>query len=86
MNRTGEMNPEKGLYGGRRKFLQLAAGMGLGLGLSNVLVEEVEGTELYNVEFKVLDENTRFDIGNRGKEIIETAYNLGYQYEKDHGG
>ena len=33
-----------------------------------------------------LDKNTRIDIGDRGKEIIEKAYKLGHEYEKKHGG
>jgi len=83
MNTTGEINLEEGFYGSRRKFLQLSAGIGIGL---SGFLERVEGEEVYTVVFKVLDENDRFDIGDRGEEMIEKAYTLGHQYEKAHGG
>jgi len=37
-------------------------------------------------KFKVLDEETQFDIGDKGQEIIERAYKRGHKLEKEHGG
>jgi len=83
MNTTGEINLEQKFYRSRRKFLQLTAGIGFGL---NGFLERIKREEVYTVVFKVLDENDRFDIGDRGEEMIEKAYTLGHQYEKEHGG
>lgn len=33
-----------------------------------------------------MDENASFDIGDRGEETIQKAYDLGYEYEDEHGG
>jgi len=66
----------------RRKFCELA---GVGL-LSALLTNKVEGAEICQVQFKALDKDTQIDIGHRGKEIIEKAYRLGYEYEKTYRG
>ena len=81
MNRINEINL-KGRYKSRREFLQLAAG----LGLSSLAADKVEGAEISRIEFKVLNKNTRIDIGNEGNEIIKKAYEIGHKYEKQHGG
>jgi len=73
---------EKRLYKGRREFLQLA---GVGL-LGTLLTQRTKGADSYKSEFKVLDKNSQIDIDHRGKEIIQKAYKLGYEYEKKHGG
>ena len=73
---------EKKLYKHRREFLELA-----GLGLLSVLVtHKTEGAEIRAVQFKALDKNTRIDVGHRAKEIMETAYKLGHEYEGKHRG
>jgi len=47
--------------------------------------QKAEGAEISKEELP-LDENERIDIGHRGKEIIETAYKLGHEYEGKHRG
>jgi hypothetical protein len=34
----------------------------------------------------VLKPGDKTDVGGKGKEIIQRAYELGFQYEKQHGG
>jgi hypothetical protein len=73
---------EKELYKARRQFLQLA-----GAGLFGALLpQRTEGAESYKGHFKVLRENSRLDIGDSGKEIVEKAYRLGHKYEGKYGG
>jgi len=54
--------------------------------LATLGTRKTESAETHKGEFKALDKNTQIDIGHRGKEIIETAYKLGHEYEKKHGG
>jgi len=82
MKRTGKMNPKEEFCGYRRHFLQLLAG----IGLSGFLIEKAEGAGINKVEFKPLDKDDKLDIGNKGEEILQTAYKLGYKYEKEHKG
>ena len=68
----------------RRTFLQSASVwlMACGLNVENV-------TAISNDPqpgFKALNENDRIDIGDRGKEIIQKAYDLGYQFEEKYKG
>ncbi len=100
MDGIEKVNCGKGFTESRRQFLR--TGAVAGLGLSGLPVCEAIGTEnkkaekdesmkkgqktIYKVEFKVLDKNDHIDIGDRGEQIIETAYNLGYDLEKKHGG
>ena len=75
-------NKEK-LTSTRRQFLQ-SAGVWLmagGLSVKNGIASSINQTG-----FKVLDRNDCFDIGDRGKEIIQKAYDLGYLYEDEHRG
>jgi hypothetical protein len=67
----------------RRKFLQTAAA---GLVVCGLNVEQLMADSENETEFKVLNENDRFDIGDRAAEIIQKAYDLGYEYEEKHGG
>jgi len=82
MKRTGKMNPKEEFCGYRRHFLQLLAC----IGLSGFLVEKAEGAGINEVEFKPLDKDDKLDIGNRGEEILQKAYELGHEYEKKHKG
>lgn len=54
--------------------------------LATLGTRKTESAETHKGEFKALDKNTQIDIGHRRKEIIETAYKLGYEYEKKHSG
>ena len=58
-----------------------------GCGLLGVLATaQAEGAEAPGVKFKVLGENDRIDVGDRGKQIIEEAYKNGFELEKKHVG
>lgn len=59
------------------------AGCGL---LGALATAQADGAEAPGVKFKVLGENDRVDIGDRGKQIIEEAYKSGFELEKKHGG
>lgn len=66
----------------RRRFVQLA-GAGLATALGSSLchaAEEPQGSP------RVLKRGSKIDIGGKGEEIIQKAYELGHKYEKDHGG
>jgi C_GCAxxG_C_C family probable redox protein len=54
--------------------------------LAALLSQEAGAKEEHKPEFKVLGENDKIDIGDKGQEIIEKAYKLGYDFEKKHGG
>jgi C_GCAxxG_C_C family probable redox protein len=66
----------------RRALFQLA-GMGI---ISSMLASQAKGQAKNQSEFKVLSEKDQIDIGDKGQEIIEKAYKLGYDLEKAHGG
>jgi len=55
--------------------------MACGLNADHVMAASGEETE-----FKVLSENDHFDIGDRSKDILQKAYDLGYLYEDKHRG
>ena len=77
------MNKEEKSTSTRRKFLQ-SAGMGLiAFGLN---VNRVKAASVNQAEFQILYENDRTAISGKGMEIIQKAYNLGYQYEEKHKG
>jgi hypothetical protein len=67
----------------RRKFMQ---SIGLGLMTLGLNIKSVRAGTQDEAEFKVLDENDHFDIGDRGIEMIQKAYDLGYKFEDEHGG
>jgi C_GCAxxG_C_C family probable redox protein len=77
------MNNKEKLKGTRRNFLQSAGLclMACGLQTNYLIAEPGEKTG-----FNVLTENDRFDIGGRGENIIQKAYDLGYLYEEKHKG
>jgi len=77
------MKKKEKLKSTRRKFLKSAGVLLMASGLN---VESVIADSNNKTDFKVLDENDRLDIGDRGKEIIKKSYDLGYQYEEKHMG
>ena len=85
MEKTRETNLKEDLLKFRRRFLQLAASMSLGL-IGFTITWKAEGAGLSKREFKPLNKDDRIDIGGREKEIIDTAYKLGFEYEKCHMG
>jgi len=54
--------------------------------LTILLSQEAGCTQEHQPKFKVFGEANKVDIGNKGKKIIEKAYKLGYDFEKNHGG
>jgi C_GCAxxG_C_C family probable redox protein len=72
----------RALVKSRREVLRLAS---CGL-LGALATAQADGAETPGVKFKVLGENDRLDIGDRGKQIIEDAYKSGFELEKKHGG
>ena len=79
---TGRLFLNEALQKNRREVLMLG---GAGL-LGGLMTQNVEGAERRQAKFKVLGENDRIDIGNKGNDIIEKAYKLGFELEKKHGG
>lgn len=77
------MKKKEKLISTRRKFLQSA---GVGLIACGLNMNEVIACSENKTEFKILSENDRFDIGDRGKDILQKAYDLGYLYEDKHKG
>ena len=67
----------------RRKFLQSASVILLACGFK--MKNRKTETEDRN-DFKALNENSNFDIGDRGEEIIKKAADLGYKYEDKYRG
>jgi len=71
------------LHKNRREVLRWG---GIGF-LGALATNQVDGAQVRRVaKFKVLGENDRIDIGDRGKQILEKAYRLGHEVEKKHGG
>ena len=77
------MKKNEKLVSTRRKFLQSA---GVCLAVCGLKVENVIAASKNKKGFVVLDENDRFDIGDRSKEILQKAYDLGYRFEEKHKG
>lgn len=77
------MKNEKEPVVGRRNFLK-STGILLLVGSLKAENEITDSTD--TGEFNALNENSRMDIGEKGKEIIQKAYDLGYKFEADHGG
>ena len=66
----------------RRRFVQVA-GAGLATALGSSLCH---GAEEQAESPRVLKRGDKIDVGGKGKEIVQRAYELGFQYEKQHGG
>jgi len=67
----------------RRKFLQ-SAGLLVMAGALNV--KNVAAAKKNKTRFKVLTKKDRLDIGDKGQDIIQKAYDLGFHYEKKYQG
>lgn len=65
-----------------RRQLMYATGAGIGLLLGRSLPATGKPPETK----RVLKRGDKIDIGGKGEEIIQKAYDLGYEYEKKHGG
>jgi C_GCAxxG_C_C family probable redox protein len=81
-NQSIKQHPYTRLCYNRRRLLK-SAGI---CTLTALLSQEAGCTQELPRKFKVLSENNRLDIGDKGKKIIEKAYKLGYDFEKKHGG
>ncbi|MBM4088529.1 MAG: hypothetical protein FJ276_03755 [Planctomycetes bacterium] len=66
----------------RRRFVGVA-GAGLATALGGSLCQ---GADQEATSSRVLKPGDKIDVGGKGKEIIQRAYELGFQYEKQHGG
>ena len=82
MIRSDETTPSGAAGASRRRFVQLA-GAGLATALGSSLCR---GAEEQKKSPRVLKRGDKIDVGGKGKEIIQKAYELGHKYEKDHGG
>jgi len=81
-NQSIKQRPYTRLCYNRRILLKSA-----GICALTVLVSQEAGcTQQHQLKFKVLGEGNKFDISDKGEEIIENAYNTGHQFEKKHGG
>jgi C_GCAxxG_C_C family probable redox protein len=82
LTRTDRICLSEGQYTPRRDLLQVA-----GAGLLGLLATKSSGcAALRRTAFKPLNENACLDVGDRAEEIIEQAYKLGHDFEKEHGG
>lgn len=81
MNRTSNMNQHTPVKTSRRQLLCLT-GAGIGLALGRSLPASGQSSETK----RILKHGDKIDIGGKGEEIIQKAYELGYEYEKRHGG
>jgi len=67
----------------KRRALLRAAGIGI---LAGLMTQDAKGAQNRRKKFKVLGQNDSLDVGDRGKEIIQKAYEIGHEVEKKHGG
>ena len=81
MMRSNETTPCGPAGASRRRFVQLA-GAGLATALGGSLCHAAEEQQ---ESPGVLKRGDKIDIGGKGEEIIQKAYELGHKYEKDHG-
>ncbi len=77
------MDKRKRIINNRRQFLKSIA---LGVAVYGLSGKKLLAAPNNKNEFTVLDENSRLDIGNRAKAMVQKAYNLGFRYEKTHRG
>ena len=82
MTRSKETTPSGPAEASRRRFVQLA-GAGLATALGNAVCH---GAEEQSEPPRVLKRGDKIDVGGKGEEIIQKAYELGHKYEKEHGG
>jgi C_GCAxxG_C_C family probable redox protein len=81
-NRSTKNHLDKRLYYDRRGLIQTVGIYTIGA----LLPQKAGGAQKNQPEFAVLGEETQFDIGDKGQEIIEKAYKIGHKFEKEHGG
>jgi hypothetical protein len=82
MIRSSGSKPPGAAKASRRRFVQVAgAGLATALGSSFC-----HGAEQQEESSRVLKRGDKIDVGGKGEELIQKAYELGYQYEKQHGG
>lgn len=81
MDRTSNTNQQTPTKTSRRQLLCLT-GAGIGLTLGRPLLADGRSPEAT----RILKRGDEIDIGGKGEEIIQKAYDLGYAYEKMHGG
>ena len=82
MIRSNDTTPSGASGASRRRFVQLA-GAGLATALGSSLCH---GAEEQPESPRVLKRGDKIDIGGKGEEIIQKAYEFGHKYEKEHGG
>ena len=82
MKKPDKLIPEEHCSYCRRRFLQLSGGMFF----TFLTMRNAEGAGKDKTAFKPLGKNDRIDIGNSGDKQVQTAYELGYYYEKEHRG
>jgi C_GCAxxG_C_C family probable redox protein len=81
-NRSTENHLDKRLCCNRRGLIQTVGICALGA----LLPQEAPGAQKNRPKFRVLGEEIRFDIGDKGQQIIKKAYKMGHKFEKNHGG
>lgn len=81
MTRTSSTDPQRSAKTSRRQVLCLT-GAGIGLVLGRALPAAGHCPE----PTQRLKRGDKIDINGRGEQIIQKAYDLGYEYEKMHGG
>ena len=81
MNKTSNTNEQSPAKTSRRQ-LMCAAGAGIGLLLGRSLPARAKPSETK----RILKRGDKIAIDGKGEEIIQKAYELGYEYEKKHGG
>ena len=82
MTRPDESTAPEPSGASRRRFVQLASA-----GLATVLGgSAARGAEPKQPAPRVLKRGDKIDVGGKGKQIVQKAYELGFQYEKQHGG
>jgi len=89
MMRPHETIPSETATTSRRRFVRLAgAGLAAALGgsLCRGAEEKKKEPKKQNKPPKGLRRGDKVDIGGKGEEIIQKAYELGHKYEKQHGG
>ena len=82
VTRTDRICLSEGPRRPRRDFLQVA-----GAGLLGLLAAKSGGCAAFQqTAFKPLSENDRFAVADKAEQMIERAYKLGYDFEKEHKG
>ena len=81
MTGTSRTNPQLAAAASRRQILRLT-GAGIGWVLGGFLSKSGRCAETE----ALAQHCARTDVGEKKAEIIEKAYRLGYDYEKQHGG